>query len=131
VKGLGAIVMIMGLLGLIFAFSMDTSVSTGYGSVNNLGLMNEKQNYIIVSIGAIFLGFFMVVLAKDPPSALDQMPRPIVKTDVMERPADPAEFPNYLASLGVYKQGGYWCFEKGRTKNMETAIMWAEAARDR
>ena len=50
----------LGMVGFFFLF-FDTSVSTGYGSVNNLGLMNDRQNGIIVggilAVVGLFLGF--------------------------------------------------------------------------
>lgn len=44
-------------IGVLF---MDTSVDTGYGRVNNIGLMKDQQNYLMVCgvlavVGAILL----------------------------------------------------------------------------
>lgn len=55
-RPLGIILLALGALGLIFAMSMDTSVSTGMGRVNNLGLMNDQQNYIIISAILLIAG---------------------------------------------------------------------------
>lgn len=59
----GGFLLLVGLIALFFVLRMDTSVATGFPSyerVNNLGLMNEKQNYTIAAgvvavIGAILL----------------------------------------------------------------------------
>ena len=64
-KGVGIILLVAGLIGAVFALSMDTSVSTGYGSVNNIGLMAEKQNTLLFAgiaaiVGAILFGFASV-----------------------------------------------------------------------
>jgi hypothetical protein len=40
---------------IIFAMSMDTTVSTGYGRVNNLGLLNDQSNLLILG-GIGFIG---------------------------------------------------------------------------
>lgn len=60
-SGNGAlVVLLLGIGGVLFSLSMDTSVPTGLGRVNNLGLMNQQQNYLIVSalvaiVGAILM----------------------------------------------------------------------------
>ena len=53
-----------GLIGLIVGFNIDTTVasSTSGGRVHNIGLMNDKQNLLLVSsaisvVGAILVGF--------------------------------------------------------------------------
>jgi hypothetical protein len=60
VFGLLLLVVGLGVVGYCLLF-FDTSVSTGYGSVNNLGLMNDKQNGIIVggilAVVGVLLGF--------------------------------------------------------------------------
>lgn len=63
-KATGIVLLVIGAIALFIAFIMDTTVATGLGSerVHNIGLMNDRQNIIIVSgvlavIGAIFLGF--------------------------------------------------------------------------
>ena len=56
-KPFGIIILIIGIIIGIYALSMDTSVKVNYGGnsygmperVNNLGLMNKKQNLLIVS----------------------------------------------------------------------------------
>ncbi len=60
-RTLGAILLGCGLIGLLVSLGMDTSVSTstGYGRVNNIGLMNDKQNYIIVSSVLLLAGIAM------------------------------------------------------------------------
>ena len=60
-RKLGFTLLIIGFLGLVLTFSMDTSVSSGIGGgrVHNIGLMNDKQNLLLVFAvlaiaGAIF-----------------------------------------------------------------------------
>lgn len=57
----GMIVFILGAIGLFVALNMDTSVEIsssyfGVRRVNNIGLMNEKQNYVIASCASMLIG---------------------------------------------------------------------------
>lgn len=54
-RNIGYILMGVGLIAMLCAMSMDVSVSTYAGRVNNIGLMAERQNYLIFS-GFIFIG---------------------------------------------------------------------------
>ena len=62
----GWIVLGVGAAGLIWALSLDTSVSVGspllgVERVNNVGLMNQKQNLVIAfAVGAV-IGVLLVV----------------------------------------------------------------------
>ena len=55
-KELGGIVAGIATLGLIFALSMSTTVSTGLGEVHNIGLMDRRQTYLMVSIAFVVIG---------------------------------------------------------------------------
>ncbi|MCX7246105.1 MAG: hypothetical protein NTX31_00270 [Burkholderiales bacterium] len=55
-KKIGIVVFVFGLICLFAALSMDTSVSAFGGRVNNLGLMNDKQNYLLVSVAVTIMG---------------------------------------------------------------------------
>lgn len=77
-KNFGVLLIIVGLIFAFFAFSMDTSVEVGgevigegeysitvpVQRVNNLGLMNEKQNYIMGSGLMILIGVLLFIFAK-------------------------------------------------------------------
>lgn len=61
-KAIGIVALIIGAAIALFALSMDTSVSSGYGRVHNLGLMAAQRNYLILGaaiavVGVILLGF--------------------------------------------------------------------------
>ncbi len=67
-KKLGIFLISIGIIGLIYFFQMDTSVKVNYSKgnslgfperVNNIGLMNEKQNYIIISGILLFSGLLL------------------------------------------------------------------------
>lgn len=63
-KVTGIILLAIGVIAFFVGVSMDTTIATGFGGqrVHNIGLMNDRQNAIIVAgvlavIGAIFVGF--------------------------------------------------------------------------
>lgn len=66
-KATGIAFLVLAALALIFGFSVDTTVATGLGGrVNNIGLMNDRQNVILMAVavamamaivGAVFFGF--------------------------------------------------------------------------
>ena len=63
----GAILLVAGLIGLAWSASLDTTIPGGaYGSgrVHNLGLMNEKQNLIIIIGTVTVLGGILVVAGR-------------------------------------------------------------------
>lgn len=61
-KGLGWVVLIVGVIWTLVAINMDVSVATGYGTrVNNIGLMASKQNHIILGAFIILCGLLMAI----------------------------------------------------------------------
>ncbi|NNA20421.1 hypothetical protein HBN70_06535 [Pseudomonas lundensis] len=61
-KGFGTFALIVGICWVIFALSMDVSVSTGMGRVNNLGLMADRQVHAIVGGMIALAGLVMMLL---------------------------------------------------------------------
>jgi hypothetical protein len=68
-KQVGIAVTVIGAICLALAFGMDVSVDTGtfVGRVNNVGLMDDRQNYLMISgltilIGVVLIGFGVVSL---------------------------------------------------------------------
>ena len=61
-KGFGTFALIVGICWLVFALSMDVSVSTGMGRVNNLGLMADRQVHAIVGGMIALAGLVMMLL---------------------------------------------------------------------
>lgn len=54
------ILILIGSITLISALLMDTSIQMESGlRINNLGLMNDKQNYLIISGIFLFIGVFL------------------------------------------------------------------------
>ena len=48
-KNFGIALSSVGVIALLFALNMNTAVEANGMKINNLGLMNDKQNYLIVS----------------------------------------------------------------------------------
>jgi len=60
----GIILLIIGLAVTGFFFlAYDTSVDSGFGRVNNFGLMADRQNGIIIGIGLCVIGPILVAIA--------------------------------------------------------------------
>nr|WP_260679822.1 zinc ribbon domain-containing protein [Serratia liquefaciens] len=62
-RTIGFLLLAIGVIWLLIAFNMDTSVDTGYGGrVNNIGLIASKQNHMliasVISLGAILMVIF-------------------------------------------------------------------------
>ena len=69
-KGFGTFALIVGICWVVFALSMDVSVATGMGRVNNLGLMADRQVHAIVGGMIALAGLVMMLLGGkgQPPS---------------------------------------------------------------
>lgn len=59
-KNAGLLIVVISILLLILALFMDTSVQTASGDrVNNMGLMNDQQNYITISCAVGLSGLIL------------------------------------------------------------------------
>ena len=61
-KKIGIITVIIAIIGLVLTLGLDTSVSSYGGRVNNIGLMNEKQNYLIICIALLIVGVIFLAV---------------------------------------------------------------------
>jgi hypothetical protein len=65
-SGLRRVGILLLLAGLVvtayFFFGFDTSVESGVGRVNNLGLMADRQNGILIGLGLAIVGTIMLVI---------------------------------------------------------------------
>lgn len=68
-KGLGYGALAIGIIWLLVALNMDTSVATDFGRVNNIGLMASKQNHILIGGFITFCGLIMAIFGKSSQSA--------------------------------------------------------------
>lgn len=72
-RGFGLLLLLGGCVGVLYFYGQDTSVAVpessfgginiGGGRVNNIGLMQERQNGLMVSIGAAIVGAILMALA--------------------------------------------------------------------
>jgi hypothetical protein len=59
----GTLLLVAGLaVAAYFFLAFDTSVESGMGRVNNLGLMADRQNGIIIGIGLGVVGAIILVI---------------------------------------------------------------------
>lgn len=71
-KPLSLILCTIGIIGIFFALSMDTSVATyGGDRIHNIGLISDRQNYVIASgilllVGVILFGFSTISIRSTP-----------------------------------------------------------------
>ena len=62
-NNLGKPLLIIGVIILIVAFNMDVSVQSGYGRVNNIGLMADRSNYLF--FGALLCVAGLILTARN------------------------------------------------------------------
>ncbi|EMM9642752.1 hypothetical protein NTP67_14250 [Providencia rettgeri] len=64
-KGFGIFLLIIGAIASIVSFNMDVSVASGLGGrINNIGLISDRQNYIIGSLFISFCGLLIILFGK-------------------------------------------------------------------
>jgi hypothetical protein len=62
-KIFGTLLIIFGIVLGVIAVTMDTSVSTSFGRVNNLGLMSQQSNFLIGAGIAFISGILLLTLS--------------------------------------------------------------------
>jgi len=63
-KPFGVLLCIVAFLAIAFGFMYDTSVSTGLGGrVHNIGLMNDRQNILIVGGAMLIAGSLLLAIS--------------------------------------------------------------------
>lgn len=73
-KQFGYAVLVLGIVLILSSLSMDTTVPTGaLTRVNNVGLMQSKQNYLIVSSLVFLAGLILVVVGYKSNAAENQV----------------------------------------------------------
>jgi uncharacterized membrane protein len=59
-KKLGYIILLLGLSLAMYALFMDTTMPFLFGRINNLGLLNDQQNYLIFSLILVVTSIFII-----------------------------------------------------------------------
>ena len=62
-RQVGILLLVLGGGGLLFSLNMETSVSTDFGRVNNIGLMKDQQNYLLLSAVAAISGLLLFIFS--------------------------------------------------------------------
>tara|TARA_R100000935_G_scaffold42629_1_gene64628 strand:+ start:1010 stop:1750 length:741 start_codon:yes stop_codon:yes gene_type:complete len=77
----GRFFLVLGIIFLLIGFFTNTTISTSLGEVHNLGLMNEKQNYIILG------GFLLLagVILQSKTSRKSDVEEDVKKDSAMEQ----------------------------------------------
>lgn len=65
-KEFGTLLIVIGVIGLLSSLNMNTSVSTSLGhDIENIGLLNKQQNFIIISGLIIVIGVLLKLFANN------------------------------------------------------------------
>lgn len=64
IKTISKMLIAFSVVMIFMAMSMDTTVSTGYGRVNNLGLLNDQSNMLILGGIGFLAGIILFATAK-------------------------------------------------------------------
>jgi hypothetical protein len=63
-RNFGYFLLVVGMLCIVGALAMDVSVSAGARRVNNIGLMADRQNYILIGGLMLLVGVVMAIGGK-------------------------------------------------------------------
>jgi len=63
-RNVGYFLLVVGMLCIVGALAMDVSVSAGARRVNNIGLMADRQNYILIGGLMLLVGVVMAIGGK-------------------------------------------------------------------
>ena len=118
----GIILAVLGVLGAIGAMMMDVSVETAYGTVNNIGLISQRQNYLIVSAVAVVVGALMAIFSGRHAVASAGVVDPFDEIEM----ATKADRKRYAIDLGVTRIEGIYLYAGEPRASLESAIAAAE-----
>lgn len=71
-KNFGKPLVFMGVVLLLIAFNMDTSVESGYGRVHNIGLMSKQNNFMIFGSILLVAGLIISVIKDNSNQSSDE-----------------------------------------------------------
>ncbi|WP_387691035.1 hypothetical protein [Photorhabdus sp. RM71S] len=71
-KGFGYCLLILGLIWLLVAFNMETTVPSDYGSgrVSNIGMIASQHNHVFFGAFVTFCGFMMLLFGRSSSDAI-------------------------------------------------------------
>lgn len=109
-KAIGGFLLGLGLLFLLYAVTMDTSVAVTYDSgnslgfpdrVNNIGLMNDQSNYTIISLGMIIIGIILLIVKNNGNKSNMSNPLTFKKYKILAE--NDVEKENYSSAIKNYQ----------------------------
>ncbi|PUE44715.1 hypothetical protein B9Z47_17735 [Limnohabitans sp. 2KL-1] len=63
-KSVSKILIVIGCFAILYAIFMDTTVSSGYGRIHNLGLQADRQLFLILGCFMAFAGVVLIAVLK-------------------------------------------------------------------
>lgn len=129
-KKLGFFALVIGVLWVVVAFNTDVSVDTGYGRVNNIGLMASRQNHVIIGGLIVLVGVLMLIFGKSSSSAAGLVKCPfcaeLIQPEAIKCKHCGSDIsPQHLveeAESGVWNPSLYYRYENGKNIIVDEAI---------
>ena len=91
-KTIGTALIVGSIIGILYSLTMDVSVVTKYGDrVNNIGLMQTQQNFLLLSLGGFIGGIILWVLGKESPSKINEA-KDITAPDLLQEVTNRGEY---------------------------------------
>jgi len=123
-KLLGLFLLLIGLGLGYYTLNMDTTVKVYYKGynifglteeVNNLGLMSDKQNYLIVSCFLVIGGIILLAIGDKDDSIGNKSKKYIHEFDDWESNKETTSAPTYCSNCGqAYYSKGKFCENCGK-----------------
>lgn len=88
-NNLGKPILAIGVIILLVAFTMNTSVESGYGRVNNIGLMADRSNFMIFGTLLFIGGVILIALNKNTDATLPLQKSNFIKCPFCAEPISP------------------------------------------
>lgn len=88
IKTISKFLIFFGIGVIVIALNMDTSVSTGYGRVQNIGLMSQQQNILIIGGLAFIAGVVLFATATLKQSPQEEAAEKLKRQDQIARAGD-------------------------------------------
>jgi hypothetical protein len=123
-KGLGTIILICGLIGAAAALGMDTTVHSPIGDVNNIGLLQDRQNFLMIAGVAVVVGVLMILFGGENSAPAVGVTSGDPFDQVDEERLN--ERKRYAIQLGVERRDGTYVVGERTFTDLESAIAFAQ-----
>ena len=138
-RDIGIVVVIIGIVWAIYAFNLDTTVTTpGFSSgsihiasaeVHNIGLMENRRNHLMLAafttlVGIVLFGFGS--LQPQPQAAPVEPADPTKRIAARGRPPTPAQT-TLMGQFGITYSDGSYVIGEHRYESLDQAVIYARA----